>query len=408
MMFTGMAALTIGPDVTLYNNLMVDNNGAFWGANSTVSSTYVSDYNLFYHTLTNSADSVVGWCVDAGGSNLPLAQYAATSSQDTHGVYGNPQFGNLPKVFLPGAFASYGDFSPNHFYVYGGVPSAVKVGDYLEIETDGVPRQITAINTTSGFITFTPSSVQVANRYNLAFDWGSNSNFAVDLTLQPGSAALGKASDQTNIGSSINVASYAAGNFGIYGSRPTCWPYAPANVTQWAVVATHSGTDVAVTTSEGQVEPRSKATKFQITFDSAVNGPTISISGITGVTIVSSTGSNYSNRISSAALDSTGQVLTVTLTSPLPDQQWYTIALNPQITATAGGPMRGVKSVKVGLLAGNVTGSGHVTTADVAAERSYIGVPVTPATAKYDVDGNGVITAADQRLIQSLVGRSLP
>jgi hypothetical protein len=44
----------------------------------------------------------------------------------------------------------------------------------------------------------------------------------------------------------------------------------------------------------------------------------------------------------------------------------------------------------------------------VAAERGYIGVPVTPATAKYDIDGNGVITAADQRLIQSLVGHSLP
>jgi hypothetical protein len=165
---------------------------------------------------------------------------------------------------------------------------------------------------------------------------------------------------------------------------------------------------VAVTTSEGQVEPRSKATKFQISFDSTVNGATISNATVTGVTIVSSTGSNYSSRISSAALDSTGKVLTVILTSPLPDQQWYTVALNPLLTATAGGPVRGVKSVKVGLLAGNVTGSGHVTTADVAAERGYIGVPVTPATARYDIDGNGVITAADQRLIQSLVGHSLP
>ena len=165
---------------------------------------------------------------------------------------------------------------------------------------------------------------------------------------------------------------------------------------------------MAVTTSEGQVEPRSKAVKFQITFDSALNAATISISGITGVTIISSTGGNYSNRIYSATLDSAGKVLTVTLSSPLPDQQWYTIALNPLLTATVGGPVRGVKSVKVGMLAGNVTGSGRVTTADVAAERSYIGVPVTPATAKYDVDGNGVITAADQRLIQSLVGRSLP
>jgi hypothetical protein len=403
---TGYAPLAAWIGTTLTNNLVEDNGGYFWYVDGSVIATYVSDYNLFYHTVTSSTDAVVNW----GWNIMDLPQYAATTSWDTHSLYGNPRFANMGPIFLPGGCGASNDFSPYHFYLLNGtsIPPNVNVGDYICIDCDGVPRQITAINTASNFITFTPSDAKCSFKYNSACDWGSNTNFAIDLTLQPGSPAIGAASDHTNIGSSINVPAYQAGNFGIYGSRPTCWPYTPANVVQWAVVATHSGGDVAVTTSEGQVEPRSKATKFQITFDSAVNGPTISISGITGVTIVSSTGSNYSNRISSVALDSTGQVLTVTLSSPLPDQQWYTIALNPQITAKAGGPARGVKSVKVGLLAGNVTGSGHVTTADVAAERSYIGVPVTPATAKYDVDGNGVITAADQRLIQSLVGHSLP
>jgi len=68
-----------------------------------------------------------------------------------------------------------------------------------------------------------------------------------------------------------------AGNFGVYGRRPT-WPPTPAGVTQWAVAATHSGVAIGIACSEGQIEPRKSPTSLSVNFDYALSAAAINSS----------------------------------------------------------------------------------------------------------------------------------
>ncbi len=413
---------------TLYGSYSAHNNlfylglqGPCWSIPISIPlSNYYSDYNLFFELPGVTGSYVVAW---HGFGSDTLNEYVARTAlegtpEDAHSLYADPQMATEPHIYLPLAKFQNNDIQGGRVYLLNAnEQSFLTVGDYIEVGLDNVTRTITNIGTSQGstYIDFSPSDAKfLYNFFDAAIDWKNSTmtSNSFDPTLLPTSPALGAASDGLNLGSNgINIAAYKAGLLNGATTRvlPN-WPPIPANVLRWAVVATHSGGvgDLAVTTSEGQVEPRSKAVKFQIAFDSPIFAPTISLSGINALTITGTNGTNFSSYISSTSLDVTGQILNVTLSAPLPDQKWYTFALNPLLTAANGGPVLGVKSVKIGLLAGNVTGSGRVSTADVAAERSYIGLPVTPATARFDIDSNGVITAADQRLIQSLVGHSLP
>jgi hypothetical protein len=147
--------------------------------------------------------------------------------------------------------------------------------------------------------------------------------------------------------SSLNIANYLTGKLNGATARvlPN-WPPAPANVSSWAASTTTQGW---TTITEGQTlsSPNDSVTAVQVAFGATVNALTLSNSAVTGLTIVSTGGTSYSSLISSATLDATCTVLTVKLSSALPKSQTYVFALNPTITATQGGPVQGVKSVKV-------------------------------------------------------------
>jgi hypothetical protein len=346
LMFSGFSEVNLrgfGVGTTFHNNIFVQNGGSGYynGMTADLLWTFTADYNLYYGSLTGTTNTYM-FPIDY--VDRTFSNYKAATGQDTNGMYANPRFANLPTVFVQGNFGDRLDFSPDHFHPY--TPSDLSllaVGDYFEIDGDGVARQITAINTTSNFVAFTPSSAQCSIKYGTAFDWKTNTNFTDDLTLQAGSPAINAASDGGNIGSSINLANYRAGNFGAYGSRPTCWPYTPINVTTWAASTTTQG---FATVTDGQTpsSPNDVLKGFKATADAALNSAAITTSAIS---IVDTGGTSYSSYISSASLDSTGKILTVTLSSSLPTSKTYIIALNPAITAVNGGPVQGAKSVKI-------------------------------------------------------------
>lgn len=66
----------------------------------------------------------------------------------------------------------------------------------------------------------------------------------------------------------------------------------------------------------------------------------------------------------------------------------------------------GLEPLRVRVLAGDVDGSGKVTTEDARLVKSNIGLPITPDTAKYDLNHNGSITFGDVLLTMSRSGNT--
>jgi len=70
--------------------------------------------------------------------------------------------------------------------------------------------------------------------------------------------------------------------------------------------------------------------------------------------------------------------------------------------------MGGDVDIVLKTLAGDVDGSGGVTTLDMLAIKVAAGGPVVSANSRFDVDASGVITAADMRALRRRLGNSLP
>jgi hypothetical protein len=309
---------------------------------------YTADYDLYWHTVTttNTADMVIG--LSSGGYNF--AGYVAASGQDAHGLYADPKFTNMAMFnFLVDSY-NPGN-SPTRAYVENGTSlNSTYTGDYLEIDRDGVRRQITNVSLTDGYVDFTPSDARVAFKCGHALNWKDNStNWAIDLTPLPGSPAIGAGSGGSNIGCNLYLPNYEQGNFGVYGRRPV-WPTPPVTLAAAGWSYTSSGTPHAL--AEGNTYTNPAMTGFQITLGAPLYA--LSCTNSAAVTVIDNTGTTYP--INAATLDSTREILTITLTSgALPRTlSWFEVILNPAIMGangatplgTNGGVVTGVKSVR--------------------------------------------------------------
>jgi hypothetical protein len=106
-----------------------------------------------------------------------------------------------------------------------------------------------------------------------------------------------------------------------------------------------------------------------------------------------------------ASAGPTSTQCTVTLSS-LTNAQYYQVNLNGVVSA--GGPAANVTGPEWGLLIGDVTANGTVTTGDVTAVQGQVGGTANQSSFRYDVNANGLITTGDVTTAQSQVGSHLP
>jgi alpha-tubulin suppressor-like RCC1 family protein len=114
----------------------------------------------------------------------------------------------------------------------------IVVGDYIEWDMDGVPRQVTATNATNGTITFTPAVWGVTEGDGLGYctlptndfieNWGTSQNFARNTKLVSTSWAATASPTGGAIGSSLNIGQYQVDDF--LSSGISCVPAIPPDV----------------------------------------------------------------------------------------------------------------------------------------------------------------------------------
>ena len=98
---------------------------------------------------------------------------------------------------------------------FASLPTYYAVGDYVEVNFDGVVRQLTARGSDSHgtWVEFSPPlAAPLANAGTLA-NWKANSNLAIDLRVQSGSPAIGGGQGGSNCGSTLIIQNFKNGGF---------------------------------------------------------------------------------------------------------------------------------------------------------------------------------------------------
>ena len=167
----------IPPEVSLANNLIIGNTVTSVGTGGGLFSdqtTPVLRSNNFWNNLQLPSTS----------SNITGDFTDATVIGQNGNISADPRFVAVPL---------FADVT-----ITAGTSSTVAVRDVgryavnhrLEYNNDGVSRTITAINTSTKILTFTPALPAASAANKMVADWGASSNVTEDFHLQPGSPAI--------------------------------------------------------------------------------------------------------------------------------------------------------------------------------------------------------------------------
>ncbi|WP_309399607.1 right-handed parallel beta-helix repeat-containing protein [Cerasicoccus maritimus] len=185
----------------------------------TTPADFTADYNMFEFTH-NWRHHILNYNNGVYYSYDTIAGLYAATGLEEHSQVANPLLTNVPVLIAE--VVGFG-LSTTSVLKLDGYPDTLSasfaVGDYVEINSDGVVRQITAMNTGNDTITISPTLPQTPYRHSVIYNWGSNSNFALDTLPASGSPALTAGPAGSVIGSTINVANYRAGDFDGDGTR---------------------------------------------------------------------------------------------------------------------------------------------------------------------------------------------
>jgi len=182
-------------NVSLRNNIVWVPSG--WGAVFSFDPAGLfpkgSDYNLLGSDYAYAGD--IGY----NGSEPTLAQWVSsnyTFPHDRHSLIDeNPQFVNYPvfQVYLSGGTATTATLQVEDPLVNPHVNATLRVGDHVEYDYDGVVRTVTAVGmgTPQPWVQFAPALSGPPSEGDFLTDWGSDTNFTLDLHVEAASPVIG-------------------------------------------------------------------------------------------------------------------------------------------------------------------------------------------------------------------------
>jgi len=412
-----LAGLIMFENLTGNNYFNVTNNIFYEGqayptflSQADATQVFASDYNLFY-----DGPGVNYNLIDYRGTRYTFSNYKAITNPplDQHSNYADPLLVNAPTYTTVGhPYLNY-YFTTTRVYTWS-APTYYLVGDHVEIDFDGVARAITGKgqDAQGSWLEFAPPLDRPPPAMPMIWNWKTRTNCTLNLALQAGSWAKGRATDGSDLGSSLSMSNYRAGDFDGDGLRDIpVWPPGTTPVggaiSAWAVAAAHGAAgELVCPTAEGYVESRAAGiAKVKITFSAALNPATVNTGSLSIVGVASG---NQASRIASITPQDGNTALVVQLSSALPDADRYTLTVADTVKFADGGSISGSRARQMSALAGDVDGSGKVTPADVLAVRSHAGQAVTVDTARYDVGCSGRIGGVAMLGVRLRQGNQLP
>lgn len=212
-LFPGYSAIAMSADnyQVTQNAFVVGHKGIAFAVNE--ETNYQGQKNLFWSGPGLDSNILRSW----SSSSQDLAAFQTTTGQDTDSIYESPGFRNAPTLYDVIDHRKLSECTAERFFLrFKG--ENMEVGDVIEINFDGVSREITAV--AEGSITVKPALQRQPVKGWLIVNWKDNCNFQLDLQPAKGSPLLDVDGDGKQfIGSSVNVANYQRGDFDGDGQR---------------------------------------------------------------------------------------------------------------------------------------------------------------------------------------------
>ncbi len=205
-----------GPyNITGVGNNMTENiTTSQVGIPSIVGSAYTGDRNLYF-SQTGGAPLRTA---SPSKNYTSIATFFTDTGQDQHSAIGDPQFVNAPlyETVMNNIQTSTAT-TLNLRSVTG-----FAVGDHIQINSDGVVRTVTSVDTAGSNITFdVPLPAKPLTQYMMVEDWKTNTNFTLDLSLKSTSPAKTMGASGGQIGGLFSTVAYAKDDFNNDGTRDT-------------------------------------------------------------------------------------------------------------------------------------------------------------------------------------------
>jgi hypothetical protein len=182
----------------------------------------------------------------------------------------------------------------------------------------------------------------------------------------------------------------------------------PPSITGWAIAATHGGTvgELICPVTDGYIESCVCAIDcLVVDFTKPLDPGTVDTSVIQ---VVGVTNGDVSWMVDSVTLEGDDSTMRITMSSTLPDPDWYTVTILDTVCDLLGNALAGDRDIKIGSLHGDANSSRTVTGADLLAVRAHIGASVDCSTARHDVNCNGTIDVGDLLVVRAHIANSLP
>ena len=164
---------------------------------------YTADTNLFWNSDRAINPHIIR---DDAGWHRDFEQYQSTTTNDVNSVYESPNFASAPLVVDSVDVGRLGEMTTTFLPLWDkGV--LFEVGDYVEVNFDGVARQVVEI--TNNGIVLSNALDQIPFGNVTISNWGTQTNYQWDLSR----------TGSSNLGSPIDFARYQALDFNGDGVR---------------------------------------------------------------------------------------------------------------------------------------------------------------------------------------------
>jgi hypothetical protein len=174
---------------------------------------YEGRRNVFYNARGIRNRPIM---VSDRGWHRTFREYRAKTRYDRGSVFGDPRFRNAPESFAVVDDRRISDCSCETLYLRKGLET-LRVGDYVEVNFDGVLRRIVDLGREK--ITISPALGAKPLTPSLICCWGRNDNLSLDLRLQASSPGARLSESGGPVGSTIDIAAYQRGDFDADGQR---------------------------------------------------------------------------------------------------------------------------------------------------------------------------------------------
>jgi len=180
------------PSVYVTNNLVVANTVTAAGTSSGLYS-HTTNPVISYTDLSSNLKLPSG--TDDVGGDFTESQVIGLRnniSQDPHFVHA-PAFSDV--TIAAGTTTTVAVLMASRY----------QVNQVLEFNNDGVARTITAVNTGTNILTFTPALPAASQAFKLLANWGTSTNVTEDFHLQSGSPAIDTGTSQAAPGEVVSA-----------------------------------------------------------------------------------------------------------------------------------------------------------------------------------------------------------